>query len=371
VATTNATDFLVKRDDLRESRFTAAGAPDGVTLERGGVLLRVDRFAFTANNITYAVMGERMSYWDFFPAPEGWGRIPVWGFGTVLRSACDGVEAGGRYYGYFPMSSHVVMTPDRINPGGFSDAAPHRAHLHPLYNQYTLTPATGDDRADALQMLLRPLFITSFVIEDMIADADFYGARSVAISSASSKTGYGVAFQLAERKRGGAGVEIVGLTSARNLEFTRGLGVYDRVVTYDAIGSLPTEGGAVFVDMANDAAVRAAVHHHFGEGLRYDCAVGLTHWERDAARVETALPGAAPEVFFAPARIKQRVRDWGPGGFEGRFAAAWQRLVDALRGRDEWLHVTYEEGRDAVERAYRDTLDGRTAPDEGRVLSLA
>jgi hypothetical protein len=363
-------DLLVKRDDLRQGRFVPANAPDDAALERGSVLLQVDRFAFTANNITYAVMGERMSYWDFFPAPEGWGCIPVWGFGTVLRSATDGVEAGGRYYGYYPMSSHVVMAPDRINPVGFSDASAHRAHLHPLYNQYTLTPATGDDRADALQMLLRPLFITSFVIEDMIADADFYGARSVAISSASSKTGYGVAFQLAQRKRGGAGIEIVGLTSPRNLDFTRGLGVYDRVVAYDAISSLPTEGGAVFVDMANDATVRAAVHHHYGEGLRYDCAVGLTHWERDATRVEEALPGARPEVFFSPARIKQRLRDWGRGGFEQRFAAAWRTLVDALRGREDWLHVTFEEGPQAVERVYRDTLDGRIAPDEGRILSL-
>jgi len=54
-----------------------------------------------------------------------------------------------------------------------------------------------------------------------------------------------------------------------------------------------------------------------------------------------------------------------------RFAAAWQRLLDALRGRDEWLRVTFEEGREAVERVYRDTLDGRAAPDEGRILSLA
>jgi hypothetical protein len=83
------------------------------------------------------------------------------------------------------------------------------------------------------------------------------------------------------------------------------------------------------------------------------------------------LPGARPEAFFSPARIKQRVRDWGRGGFEERFALAWERLVDGMRGREDWLHVTFEEGPQAVERVYRDTLDGKTAPDEGRILSLA
>ena len=61
------TDFLVKRDDLRESRVAESEAPE---LEPGQALLRVDTFGLTANNVTYAVMGEAMSYWDFFPAPR-------------------------------------------------------------------------------------------------------------------------------------------------------------------------------------------------------------------------------------------------------------------------------------------------------------
>ena len=48
--------------------------------------MKVDRFAFTANNITYAVLGDELKYWQLFPAPEGFGNIPVWGFGEVIAS---------------------------------------------------------------------------------------------------------------------------------------------------------------------------------------------------------------------------------------------------------------------------------------------
>jgi hypothetical protein len=50
--------FVVARDDLRRSRFIDEALP---ALGAGDVLLKVDRFAFTANNVAYAEMGERMA----------------------------------------------------------------------------------------------------------------------------------------------------------------------------------------------------------------------------------------------------------------------------------------------------------------------
>src|SRR6187401_3558662 len=119
-------DFLVKREDLRECRVADAEPPE---IEPGQALLRIDTFGLTANNITYAVLGELMSYWDFFPAEPGWGRVPMWGFAEVERSEADGVEAGTRLYGYLPPSSHLVVTPERAGDAGFVDASPHRAEL--------------------------------------------------------------------------------------------------------------------------------------------------------------------------------------------------------------------------------------------------
>ena len=75
-------EFLVKRDDLHETRLLEDDA-EPPEIEDGQALLAVDTFGMTANNVTYAVFGEAMSYWDFFPAPDGWGRMPIWGFASV------------------------------------------------------------------------------------------------------------------------------------------------------------------------------------------------------------------------------------------------------------------------------------------------
>jgi len=122
----SVSDFLVKRDDLRECQIAESGAPE---LEPGQALLRVERFGLTANNVTYAVFGQIMSYWDFFPAAEGWGRVPMWGFAEVEQSEAQGVEVGMRVYGYLPPSSYLLVTPAHAGRYGFLDGSPQRAAL--------------------------------------------------------------------------------------------------------------------------------------------------------------------------------------------------------------------------------------------------
>jgi hypothetical protein len=84
-------------------------------MQGGEVLVKVDSFAFTANNITYAELGERLHYWDFYPAPEGWGNIPVWGFAEVAESRHGAIGRGERLFGYWPMGSHAVLRPERVS----------------------------------------------------------------------------------------------------------------------------------------------------------------------------------------------------------------------------------------------------------------
>src|SRR6478609_1653274 len=255
------TDFLVKRDELRECRIAESEAPAPAA---GQALLRIDTFGLTANNITYAVMGEAMSYWDFFPAGDGWGRVPMWGFAEVERSEADGVEPGTRVYGYLPPSSHLLVTPVDADPSGFVDGSPHRAALPSAYHRYLATGSDAFYRADteAIQMLLRPLFFTSFLIDDQLDDEGLATRGPVVISSASSKTAIAAAFLLAQRD----GVELVGLTSPRSAEFVEGLGIYGRTVTYDAIDSLERRP-STYVDIAGDGDVRRAVHSHYGDAL--------------------------------------------------------------------------------------------------------
>jgi len=353
-------DFELSRKDLHQSRFVSDGAPSPAD---GQALLRVESFGLTSNNITYAVFGDAMSYWRFFPAEDGWGRVPMWGFAEVLRSEAAGVEPGARLYGYLPPSSHLVVVPAENDERGFMDAAPHRAALPSTYQRYTWTEADPFYRQETeeVQMLLRPLFFTSFLIDDQLADEGLAERGPVLVSSASSKTAIGAAFLLAQR----AGVDLVGLTSARSAAFVDGLGIYNRTVTYEKIDSLE-RGPATFVDIAGDGGVRTAVHSHFGDDLVYSMAVGATHWEEMGAGAGE-LAGPAPVLFFAPDRVVKRSADWGATGLQERVADTWHPFCE---WGDGWLEVVRGEGFDAVRSAYLDVLDGRVAPNSAHVLSL-
>jgi hypothetical protein len=353
-------DFLIAKDDVHECRF--ADVPPA-ELQPGQARLRVERFGLSANNITYAMFGEAMSYWKFFPSEDGWGRMPVWGFAEVAESEAEQLEPGTRVYGYLPPSSELIVEPARIDERGFLDASAHRASLPAAYNGYARVDADPIYEADTeeLQMLLRPLFFTSFLIDDFLDDASLFGARTVVLSSASSKTASGLAFLLSRRD----GVEVVGLTSERSVAFTDSLGVYDRVVTYGEIESL-ADTPAVYVDMSGDAQVRGDVHSHYGDALMHSAVVGATHHDRMGA-VPDSLPGPPPTFFFAPDRVAKRSTEWGRDGFEKRIAEAWRPYVEWCEG---WLEVVRGEGPDALEQAYLDLLDGKIDPAKAHVLSL-
>jgi NADPH:quinone reductase-like Zn-dependent oxidoreductase len=326
-------DFLVARDDLHRCRFDDAPAPEPGA---GQALLRVDAFGLSANNITYAMFGETMSYWDFFPAPEGWGRVPVWGFAEVVASEVAALEAGTRVFGYLPPSTELLVAPAHVSANGFTDSSAHRAALPGAYNRYARTDADPlyDAEHEDEQMLLRPLFLTSYLIDDFLGDSDFFGAEIVVLSSASSKTASALAFQLSLRED----VLVVGLTSSASAEFARTLCVYDHVLAYDQLDSLP-DGRAVYVDMADDR----------------------------MGAVPDGLPGPRPMFFFAPDRVRKRAKDWGAVGLQQRMADAWHPYVAWACG---WLEVDRGHGADALQSAYLDLLDGRIDPARADVLSL-
>jgi hypothetical protein len=313
-----------------------------------------------------------MHYWDFFPCGiEGYGRVPVWGFAEVVESDTPGVAVGARLYGYYPMSSHVILHPVRVKSGSFVDGAPHRQPLHALYNQYLDTAADAQYRPEheAEIALLRPLFSTSFLIDDFLADQGFFGARSVLLSSASSKTAYGTAFCLASRRGTPGAPRVIGLTSPANVEFTRRLGCYDEVVAYDDLASLPADEPAVYVDMSGSAPLRERVHARWNEHLMHSCSVGGTHWtELGGAK---GLPGPHPTLFFAPAQAQKRVADWGGAGLGQRIAQAWAAFMKPVTSpASPWLAVVRGRGPREVDQAWQNLIGGRADPRQGQVLAL-
>ena len=314
-----STDFVVARNDFKQCKLIETHLPDPDALPDDTLLVKVDRFAFTANNITYAILGERLSYWRLFPAPADFGNIPVWGFGDVIASKNPAVPEGERLFGYFPMATHLVIEAGNVSKRGLRDTAAHRQAVAPVYNAYARVandPAYAGRQGD-YQALVRPLFMLSFLVDDYLAENEFFGARSVMLSSASSKTASGLAHLLHGRKK----IRLIGLTSAGNADFVRSLGCYDEVIAYDRVSTLPADTPTAFVDMAGNADLRARLHRHFGDALKYSGQVGLTH--QNSAAEEAELPGAKPAWFFAPDHIRKRTREWGPGAIDARLSAAW------------------------------------------------
>jgi hypothetical protein len=255
-------------------------------------VLGIDRFGFSSNNITYAVLGEAMRYWEFFPGPEGWGKVPVWGFGDVVRSSHEALGEGERVFGYLPMSTYLVLAPDRVTEAGFVDTAPHRAPLPGVYQRYSRVAGDpGYDPGDEDQQALwRPLFMTSFGAARFLGENALFGASRVVLSSASSKTAMGIAFLLLRERSSES--DTVGLTSPRNVDFCRRVGYYDQVRPYGELETLSADTPTLFVDVAGDGKLLHDVHHHFGESLKHSCIVGATHWERREPQHD--LPGPEP-----------------------------------------------------------------------------
>lgn len=360
------THFLVGRTDLRACHFEEEAQPPEV--KPGEVLLKVDRFAFTANNVTYGAFGDAMSYWSFFPAPApAFGRIPVWGFADVAASLAPGIAEGERIYGYLPMSTAFKVQAANIKPGYFYDGAAHRQDLSPFYNQYLRCAADPayDPAQEDYQMLFKPLFTTAFLIEDMLREKEWFGAEQIIISSASAKTSIGLAFLL--KQKSGAAIKTAGLTSAANRTFVEGLGCYDEVIVYEELASLGGAAKAVLVDIAGNGEVRRRVHERLGDRLALSLLVGGAHWDKGQPGAGGSLPGPEPEFFFAPTEIGKRIEAWGAGGFQSRLAEAWNGFAAFAAG---WMTVTSGSGRAAIEQVYRHMLAGTARPEEGHILSF-
>jgi hypothetical protein len=359
--------FLVKRGEFQTTQFDQSDFPQNYAIKEDEVLLKIDSFAFTANNITYAMIGDDFGYWKFFPAQDGWGIIPVWGFAEVVASAQSEIQVGDRVYGYFPMADYLLVKAGKVNPYGFVDVSEHRTPLPPIYNHYTLskrdklyTPET-----EALQSIFRPLFTTSFLIDDFLADNEFFGAQNIILTSASSKTAIALAFLLAERKKSQSlDYQIIGLTSESNFDFVSSLKIYDQTLDYQAITSLNPEESYVIVDFAGNQKLQVQIEKQVQDNLKYICSVGLVHWDQ---RRSEEKPNKKGNLFFAPAQAQKRSQEWGAAQLQGKIASAWLAFAQYAQ---TWLEIEVMRDEKAIQENYLQALSGKTSPRKGFIYQI-
>jgi hypothetical protein len=319
--------LLTRRDALAEIRWDDPAVPEPA---EGAVLVEIEAVACTANTFTYGLLGERLRYWDFHPTGEpGWGCLPAWGTGVVLAGDVAGVPVGTRLFGLWPMATHAVLTPTRIGPTAIRDGSAHRAGLPAAYQHYERVP-----EPDPVRALLHPVFVLAFLLAGELRATR---VGSVVLTSASSRTAQAIAQQLPH-------AEVIGLTAPSRVAACTATGLFDRVLSYSQASGL----GGVLVDIAGDADLRRRI------GAADTILVGATH------RADGALEAGPGERVYSAVDAMRGLRP-------AELAAAWASYL--ARCGDSVTPIVAE-GRAAVERAYREVLDGRCAADHGHLLDL-
>jgi len=346
----------IDRSNIRHFRINSS---EPIALASGEVRLSLERFALTSNNISYALSGDFLDYWGFFPAETGWGRLPAMGFGVVTESANPDIAVGGRYFGFFPVGSeHIVQA--LPSSSGFIDVGIHREKHAMAYRTFDRVADFEDDNDNAM-LIFRGLFITSFLAEDFLNEQNFYDASQVIITSASSKTSIALAHCL----RTNSAMHVVGLTSDANVDFVESVGEYHDVVTYSEISSLDPSIHTVIVDMAGNPEITASVHIQFGASLKHSCSIGATHWDQTSQRVE--IPGPKPQFFFAPSQLSKRGKEWGRAELNNRIETAISTFIE---GSKQWLRIEHVRGAEAVSNTYSLLVSGKMSPEIGNIASF-
>lgn len=350
----------INRNDLSDYLINEDALP---ILGDGEVRLRIQRFSVTANNVTYAVAGEPFGYWNFFPAQEGFGIVPMWGHAVVEQSNHAEFAEGERVYGYLPMGTHLDVLPEKVSAGSFFDAAAHRLPMSPIYNQYSRLAADPehDPAKENERMLFAPLFKTGFLIADFMKRQDWFGAEILVMTSASSKTSMGLASCV---KNMSPSIKRIGLTSSGNMAFVESSGLYDQVLSYDDLGELPATN-AVAVDFAGNAELLKNIHSHFGDALKYSCLVGATHVDARSGGL-SGIAGPQPVLFFAPDHAVAAIKERGPKAFGEEVATEWKSFLANVEGT---LEIEVSNGVLAAAEAYVKILQNKADPAIGLIIA--
>lgn len=349
----------VRKNEIAQAELVES---DQNALAEDAVRLEIESFSVTANNVTYAVVGDGFGYWNFFPAPEGKGIVPMWGHARVTESNHPDIAEGERVYGYLPMATHLDVVPGKVSKSGFTDQAEHRQPMSPIYNQYSRLDGDPehDPAREGERMIFGPLFKTGFLIEYFLRSQEWFGAQNLVITSASSKTAMGLASVAKHRS---PDVRRLGLTSSGNVEFVKASGLYDEVLSYEAVADL-SKDPSVSVDFAGNSSLLGEIHEHLRDGLKYSCLVGATHIEERGGGTDD-MPGPKPTLFFAPDHAVALFKELGPEGAGRQMAESWRAfLADA----GDSVTIERHSGLEAARDVFVQMVGGDVDPAKGIVI---
>ncbi|KAF7798470.1 hypothetical protein EIP86_009691 [Pleurotus ostreatoroseus] len=242
-------------------------------------------------------------------------------------------------------------------------------------------------------MLYRPLFWTAFWCEDWLRASAYRGASCVLISSASAKTAFCLAYLINKRAGtcGAGKIEVIGLTSGRNLDFTRDLGLYDHVIEYDAIEQsniFPSVNRTwLYVDVTGNDDLNTRIQRlfrkHSSNTLAGCIQLGLTNlsptnplastikFSTNTGVKTSSQTGAnnpiALEQFFMPEWLAVRRRQLTVSQITTMQVAAWRNL---LQDGSKWVNIVRVNGPTAVEMAYYEVAGRGLDPKTGMIWSL-
>ena len=365
-------EFQTLKSDLNTTRLIEDDS-NNLKLGDGEITVKIEKFSFTSNNVTYGVAGDLIGYWDFFPSSDNtkneWGCIPMWGFGRIIQSKNDALSIGERLFGYFPPSENLNLNPIKITEENFIDGRAHRRDLPPVYNNYIRLSGEKnyDSEMDNIRALLFPLHITAFCLCDTLQDQSYLEASQIIIISASSKTAIGLAQGLSDELNR---PKIIGLTSSGNLDFVKSLGCYDEVITYNNLDEVNSNLGSVIVDMAGNQKILNHLYKSLNNNMLKCLTVGMTHWDSMKSTNDVSSESIAKdrtEFFFAPSHIQKRISDWGHEGYNNKTHSFMNSR--AMQSK-EWMDIKEIKGLDSFISTYSNVVMGKINPNEGIIVTL-
>ena len=93
------TEIWVDRSDYRRTKAIPGEVPQPGD---GEIVVAIDKFALTANNVTYAASGDLLGYWQFYPtAEDAWGKVTVWGLPRSLTAKYPALAWGSGCMAFF------------------------------------------------------------------------------------------------------------------------------------------------------------------------------------------------------------------------------------------------------------------------------